>query len=103
MVPTFLVLPFGEEHASGKVGENVKGPKLDNPTSSIEVAVNRTSKYCGEASARRICDGCRGIRNAGRVCEGGFKSATLTARTYICEANDERRENKASRRCDRSR
>ena len=28
MVPTLLVLPFGEEHASGKLGENVKDSQL---------------------------------------------------------------------------
>ncbi|HVH96578.1 MAG TPA: SpoIID/LytB domain-containing protein, partial [Bacillus sp. (in: firmicutes)] len=48
IVPTLLVLPFGEEQASGKLGENVKNPNPKSPTSSIEVAVYRTSKQVVE-------------------------------------------------------
>ena len=84
MVPTLLVLPFGEEHASGKLGENVKGPKPENPTSSIEVAVYRTSKQTVEKlPLEEYVKGVVASEMPAEFAKEALKAQALTARTYI--------------------
>ena len=84
MVPTLLVLPFGEEHASGKLGENVKGPTSENPTSSIEVAVYRTSKQTVEKlPLEEYVTGVVASEMPAEFAKEALKAQALTARTYI--------------------
>jgi stage II sporulation protein D len=84
LVPTLLVLPFGEEHASGKLEENVKGSNTENPTSSIEVAVYRTAKQTVEKlPLEEYVKGVVASEMPAEFAKEALKAQALTARTYI--------------------
>src|SRR3954452_3283280 len=84
LVPTLLVLPFGEEHASGKLEENVKGSNTENPTSSIEVAVYRTAKQTVEKlPLEEYVRGVVASEMPAEFAKEALKAQALTARTYI--------------------
>ena len=84
MVPTLLVLPFGEEQASGKLGENVKKVSSESPTSSIEVAVYRTSKQAVEKlPLEEYVKGVVASEMPAEFAKEALKAQALTARTYI--------------------
>ena len=84
LVPTLLVLPFGEEQAGGKLGENVKGSNTENPTSSIEVAVYRTAKQTVEKlPLEEYVKGVVASEMPAEFAKEALKAQALTARTYI--------------------
>ena len=84
IVPTLLVLPFGEEQASGKLGEEVKNPNPESPTSSIEVAVYRTSKQVVEKlPLEEYVRGVVASEMPADFAKEALKAQALTARTYI--------------------
>ncbi len=84
MVPTLLVLPFGEEQASGKLGENVKDVNATNPASSIEVSVYRTSKQTVEKlPLEEYVKGVVASEMPAEFAKEALKAQALTARTYI--------------------
>ena len=66
LIPTILVLPFGNDKASGSLGENVTAEEENTESVGtepiMEVAVYRTAKKTVEKSSiRRICSWCGGI------------------------------------------
>jgi len=84
MVPTLLVLPFGEEKASGKLEEKVQDPNLENSTSSIEVPVYRASKQVVEKlPLEEYVRGVVASEMPADFAKEALKAQALTARTYI--------------------
>src|SRR3954463_2495503 len=92
MIPTILVLPFGEERVSGKLGEHVEEskPKPDEEVAatssspSIEVAVYRTAKQ--EVEKLPLEEYVKGVvasEMPADFAKEALKAQALTARTYI--------------------
>ncbi|WP_442596854.1 stage II sporulation protein D [Neobacillus sp. D3-1R] len=91
LVPALLVLPFSGDHASGKLGENLRSDKpeavpVDSKLldSSIEVAVYRTSKKEIEKfPLERYVVGVVSAEMPAEFELEALKAQALTARTYI--------------------
>ncbi len=93
MIPTFVVLPFGEERVSGKLGEDVQeaAPEKNEaevtPTStapSIDVAVYRTAKQDVESiPLEEYVAGVVASEMPADFEKEALKAQALTARTYI--------------------
>ncbi|MCQ6274636.1 stage II sporulation protein D [Bacillus sp. V3B] len=89
MIPTILVLPFGEEKVIGKLGEKVEesNSKSDgNATGSLsmEVAVYRTEKQDVEKLAlEEYVRGVVASEMPADFAKEALKAQSLTARTYI--------------------
>lgn len=89
MIPTILVLPFGEETASGRLGEKLeesKSPPAKEAAGSpsIEVAVYRTAKQ--DVERLPLEEYVRGVvasEMPADFAKEALKAQALTARTYI--------------------
>jgi stage II sporulation protein D len=91
MIPTILVLPFGAEKVSGKLGENVQQQEKPTETAApaqeepaIEVAVYREAKESVENV--KLEDYVRGVVASEMPADfekEALKAQALTARTYI--------------------
>lgn len=91
MIPTILVLPFGEERVSGKLGENVEesnskseGDVAASSSPSIEVAVYRAAKQDVEKlPLEEYVKGVVASEMPADFAKEALKAQALTARTYI--------------------
>ncbi|WP_338471018.1 stage II sporulation protein D [Niallia sp. XMNu-256] len=91
LVPTLLVLPFGEDKVSGKLGENIQRqaesqPKVESASTepAIEVAVYRTSKEVVEnLPLEDYVVGVVASEMPADFEKEALKAQALTARTYI--------------------
>ncbi|KAA9027805.1 stage II sporulation protein D [Niallia endozanthoxylica] len=90
MIPTFVVLPFGEEKVSGKLGEDVKEAAREKPEAevtaapSIDVAVYRTAKQDVESiPLEEYVAGVVASEMPADFEKEALKAQALTARTYI--------------------
>nr|WP_263324208.1 stage II sporulation protein D [Neobacillus sp. Marseille-Q6967] len=89
IVPAVLVLPFGDEEASGKLGEDLsKAPKTEDGTQSadaaVEVAVYRSSAgQIENIDLENYLVGVVAAEMPAEFNEEALKAQALTARTYI--------------------
>ncbi|WP_428910085.1 stage II sporulation protein D [Niallia sp. Krafla_26] len=91
LVPTILVLPFGEETVSGKLGENLQAQTEQEPSAqpattepAIEVAVYRASKESVESlPLEEYVVGVVASEMPADFEKEALKAQALTARTYI--------------------
>lgn len=88
LVPTILVLPFGEEKVSGKLGENIKETtttaKESDPDMAVEVSVFRAAKE--QVEKIPLEDYVVGVVSSEMPADfekEALKAQALTARTYI--------------------
>jgi stage II sporulation protein D len=89
MIPTILVLPFGEEKVSGKLEENVVAPTTAQPQKAdagpaVEVAVYRTAQEKVEKlELEEYIIGVVASEMPADFEKEALKAQALTARTYI--------------------
>lgn len=87
LVPTILVLPFGEDKVSGKLGENIQQPSTtaaEDTSSPIDVAVFRAAKEQVEnIPLEEYVVGVVASEMPADFELEALKAQALTARTYI--------------------